>query len=51
MLFVYEQMIALDAAPAPAYRARFSLADWFEALGGEDVVRGPVASGGYIAEF
>lgn len=51
MVFAYEQLINLDGAPVPAYRARFALAEWFEALGGERVARGPVASTGFISEF
>lgn len=51
MTFAYEQMAILDGVPVPASRMRFSLADWLEILGGDDVIRGPVASGGYISEF
>lgn len=51
MVLAYEQLAVLDAAPVPEYRARFVLAVWFEALGGDEVVRGPVASGGFVAEF
>lgn len=51
MVLAYEQLVVLDGAPVPAYRARFVLADWFDVLGGDEVVRGPVASGGFIAEF
>lgn len=51
MVLAYEQLVVLDGAPVPAYRVRFVLADWFDVLGGDEVVRGPVASGGFIAEF
>lgn len=51
MCFAYEQLASLENAPIPANRARFALMPWFESVGGEDILRGPVASIGFITEF
>ncbi|KAJ6636781.1 Phosphatidylethanolamine-binding protein 4 [Pseudolycoriella hygida] len=51
MIFAYVQMSNYLTAPLPAYRSRFVLMDWLDSFGGEDTLRGPVASVGYITEF
>lgn len=37
--------------PQPDGRAKFDPIAWMESFGGEDVIRGPVASIGFTSEF
>lgn len=51
MLFAYEQMELEIDVPQPEARVKFDPISWMESFGGEDVLRGPVASIGFISEF
>lgn len=37
--------------PQPDSRSKFEPIKWMDSFGGEDVLRGPVASIGFISEF
>lgn len=37
--------------PQPDSRVKFDPIAWFESFGGEDIIRGPVASIGFVSEF
>lgn len=51
MVFVYEQLEHEIEVPQPEGRAKFDPISWMESFGGEDVIRGPVASIGFKSEF
>lgn len=51
MIFAYEQLEIEIEAPQPDGRAKFDPIAWMESFGGEDVIRGPVASIGFKSEF
>lgn len=51
MIFAYEQMELEIDVPQPESRVKFDPISWMELFGGEDVLRGPVASIGFISEF
>lgn len=51
MIFAYVQMSSYITAPLPPFRSQFDLMDWMQSFGGEDIIRGPVASVGFISEF
>ncbi len=51
MIFAYVQTNSYITAPLPEFRSRFVLMDWLKSFGGEAVIRGPVASVGFISEF
>lgn len=37
--------------PVPDNRARFELMDWIQMVGGENILRGPIASIGFTSEY
>lgn len=51
MIFAYVQMSNYITTPLPPFRSRFDLIDWMQLFGGEDAIRGPVASVGFVSEF
>ncbi|XP_031625891.1 protein RICE FLOWERING LOCUS T 1-like [Contarinia nasturtii] len=51
MVFAYEQLEHEIEVPQPDSRAKFDPISWMESFGGEDVIRGPVASIGFKSEF
>lgn len=51
MIFAYEQLENEIEVPQPDGRAKFNPITWMETFGGEDVIRGPVASIGFKTEF
>lgn len=51
MIFAYEQLEPEIEVLQPEGRAKFDLLAWFESFGGEEVIRGPVASIGFKSEF
>lgn len=51
MIFAYEQIETEIDVPQPDGRAKFDPIAWMESFGGEDVIRGPVASIGFTSEF
>lgn len=51
MIFAYEQLEHDIEVPQPEARAKFDLLAWMESFGGEEVIRGPVASIGFKTEF
>lgn len=51
MIFAYEQMETEIDVPQPDGRMKFNPINWMESFGGEDVIRGPVASIGFTSEF
>ena len=51
MFFAYEQQVDDMNVPLPEHRSRFDLSDWIESFGGENAVRGPIASIGYVSEY
>lgn len=51
MIFAYEQLENDIEVQQPEGRAKFNPITWMETFGGEDVVRGPVASIGFKSEF
>lgn len=51
MIFAYEQLELEIEVPQPDGRAKFNPIAWMESFGGEDIIRGPVASIGFKSEF
>lgn len=51
MVFLYEQLEHEIDVPQPDGRAKFDPIQFMESFGGEDVIRGPVASIGFKTEF
>lgn len=51
MIFAYEQMELEIDVPQPDGRAKFDPTKWMDSFGGDDVLRGPVASIGFVSEF
>lgn len=51
MVFAYEQMESIAEPPVPENRARFELMPWIDLIGGENILRGPIASIGFVSEY
>lgn len=51
MIFAYEQMETIADPPVPENRARFELMSWINVIGGENILRGPIASIGFVSEY
>lgn len=51
MFFAYEQLTSFENLPIPIVRSRFSPMNWFESIGGQDVIRGPVSAIGFVSEY
>lgn len=51
MIIAYEQIEAIVNPTPVENRARFELTEWIDSIGGENVLRGPIASVGFISEY
>lgn len=51
MIFAYEQLELEIDVPQPDGRVKFQPKEWMESFGGEDILRGPIASIGFTSEY
>lgn len=51
MIFAYEQLELEIDVPQPDGRTKFRPFEWMESFGGEDILRGPIASIGFVSEY
>lgn len=51
MIIAYEQIEPIVNPIVPENRARFELMPWIDSIGNEKVLRGPIASIGFLSEY
>lgn len=51
MVIAYEQVAPIVDPTEIEHRARFELMNWIDSIGGEDILRGPIASVAFVSEY